>query len=426
MGTTRPDQLKLVNELLGQVIPANPFYTRKLLEADCPRSFVSLEKFSAHVPFTTKDELVRDQESHPLYGRNLTYPLESYSRLHATSGTTGKPLRWLDTPESWEVMIQCWLEVYRAAEVTSRDIVFFAFSFGPFLGFWVAFEAGTRVGALCLPGGGLSSLGRLQIILNNKVSVLCCTPTYAIHLGEVAAVEKLDLAAGAVRKIIVAGEPGGSLPATRAHIEKLWPGARVFDHHGMTETGPVTYQCPVHCCRLHVVDWAYLPEVLIAGTSEPAAPGKSGELVLTTLKRIGSPLIRYRTGDLVQKAMHHAEGKPCECGRWDTALDGGIIGRTDDMVVVRGVNIYPTAVEQVVRQFAEVAEYQVRVTRKGAMAELHVLIEPAAETRNVTELVVALEKAFQGAFNLRIPVATAGGKLPRAELKARRWIVGGG
>lgn len=414
-------QLRSLNDLLTQIIPANPFYTRKILESSIPREFDSLEAFAKVFPFTSKHELAHDQERHPLYGRNLTYPLDAYSRMHQTSGTTGRPLRWLDTPESWEMLIHCWLEVYRAAGVQRKDTAYFAFSFGPFLGFWLAFESAARLGCLCLPGGGISSLARLKMILENRATVLCCTPSYAIHMGDTAQAERIDLKQSAVRAIIVAGEPGGSVPATRARIERLWPGARVFDHHGMTEVGPVTYECPAHPCRLHVIDWAYLAEVIDPQTGAVLPPGAEGELVLTTLKRVGSPLLRYRTGDLVRKAEHHPG--PCACGRADTALEGGILGRTDEMVVVRGVNIYPTAVEQIVREFGEIAEYEVRVGQKGAMTEMHLVIEPRDSARNAAALVAAVEKALQTAFNLRIPVAAAAsGSLPRAELKAHRWI----
>jgi phenylacetate-CoA ligase len=416
-------QLRSLNELLARVVPANPFYTRKLLEASAPHEFRGLDEFSRVFPFTTKAEIAQDQMEHPLYGRNLTYPLDQYSRFHQTSGTSGKPLRWLDTAESWESMVESWVEVLRASGATSSDIGFFAFSFGPFLGFWLAFEAATRIGMLSIPGGGLSTVARLRAILETKSTVLCCTPSYAIHLAETAAQESLDLKQSRVRLILVAGEPGGSLPATRAQIERLWQGARVFDHHGMTEVGPVTYECPAHPCRLHVIHWAYFAEVIEPQTLQPVNPGESGELVLTTLKRTGSPLIRYRTGDLVTTAKHHADDAPCECGRYDLALEGGILGRTDDMIVVRGVNIYPSAIEQIAREFREVAEYQVRISKKGAMTEMHVVIEPAHAVKDVTPLVASIEKALESAFSLRIPVTAAPrNSLPRAELKARRWI----
>ncbi len=417
----RAGQLAALNALLGRIIPANPFVTRKLLEANAPISYPSLEAFRQAFPFTTKQELVADQIRHPPFGRNLTYPVHAYSRFHQTSGTTGKPLPWLDTPETWSALIDCWGEVYRAAGVTRQDTVFFAFSFGPFLGFWLAFDAAARLGCLCIPGGGLSSLGRLELLRDAKATVLCCTPSYALHLGELAVTEKVDLSQAAIRKIILAGEAGGSLPATRGAIEKAWPGAHAFDHHGMTETGPVTYECPARPGRLHVIDRAFLAEVI-----DPAsgAPADAGELVLTTLLRDGSPLLRYRTGDRVRLSTPFLQGAACECGRADTALDGGILGRTDDMVIIRGVNIFPSAVEQVVRGFPEIVEYQVHISHRGALAEMHLTIEPARGVRPVADLVVRVEKALHAAFALRIPVTAAvSGSLPRTELKARRWKI---
>src|SRR5262249_50548419 len=155
-----------------------------------------------------------------------------------------------------------------------------------------------------------------------------------LHLAEIAAEEKIDLSASKVKTIIVAGEPGGSIPATRSHIEQAWCGARVIDHHGMTEIGPVTYECTRRRGVLHVMEESYIPEVIDRNTLEPVGPGGSGELILTNLGRTGSPILRYRTGDIVQPALT----SPCECGSAELALEGGIIGRVDDMVVVRGVN----------------------------------------------------------------------------------------
>ncbi len=290
--------------------------------------------------------------------------------------------------------------VYQAAGVTAKDHIFFAFSFGPFLGFWTAFEAATRMGALVIPGGGMRTAVRLRTILETRATVLCCTPTYAIHLAEAAREEKLNLETSTVSRIIVAGEPGGSIAATRAHIEKLWPGARIVDHHGMTETGPVSYGCPMRPGVLHIIESSYIAEVI------------DGELILTNLGRIGSPLIRYRTGDLV-----HAVRGQCACGTSDVALEGGILGRTDDMVVVRGVNIYPTAVEEVLRSEG-VTEYRVEVRTERALTELHIQVEAGSGAS-----ASRLESALTSAFSLRIPVSTVEtGTLPRFEAKAKRWV----
>ncbi len=306
-----------------------------------------------------------------------------------------------------------WARVYQAAGVGRGDRIFFAFSFGPFLGFWVGFEAAARVGAMAIPGGGMRTAARLRTIVETSATVLCCTPTYAIRMGEVAAEEGIELSAAKVRTVIVAGEPGGSVPATRARISELWQGARVVDHHGMTEIGPVSYGCPKRPGVLHVIEDSYIAEIIDPLTGKPAPTGVTGELVLTNLGRLGSPLIRYRTNDMVQAA----EGR-CECGSHDLALIGGILSRTDDMLVVRGVNIYPGAVENIVRSFAAITEYCVEVENHRTLPELSIRIEGGDAT-----LPHRLEAALTNAFALRIPVSLVPpGSLPRFEMKSRRWV----
>ena len=417
-------QLIQLRRLFTALLPANPFYTKKISQAGVPAAVASLREFSEKFPFTTKQEIDQDQRTHPPYGTNLTFPLDRYTRFHQTSGTTGAPLRWLDTPESWSWMVESWTEVFRAAGATASDRVFLAFSFGPFIGFWLAFEAAQRIGCLCIPGGGLSSAARLRVMIDNGATILCCTPTYALRLAEAAAEEKIDLRAARVKTIIVAGEPGGSIPALRTRLQDLWHGARVFDHHGLTETGPVTHECPRQPGVLHVLEPAYFAEVIEPASGQPLAAGQTGELVLTTLGRIGSPLLRYRTGDLVKLAPRTAErGTPCACGRHTLALEGGVLGRVDDLIIVRGVNIFPSAVEDIIRACGDVAEYQVTVSDARSLTELSVQIEPTASCADPSGVVKRLEKAFEVAFTLRVPVtAVAHGTLPRFEMKAKRWL----
>ena len=399
-----------LRELLAAILPGNPFYSAKLRGANPDSPLASL-------PFTLKQELIEDQQANPPYGSNLTYSLDRYTRFCQTSATTtGTPMRWLDTPESWDWMIANWTRVYQAAGVGAGDRIFFAFSFGPFLGFWVGFEAAARVGCLAIPGGGMRSAARLRTIVETAATVLCCTPTYAIRLAEVAGEENIDLAAAKVRTLIVAGEPGGSVPATRRHISELWGGARVVDHHGMTEIGPVSYGCPKRPGVLHVIDDSYIAEVIDPLTGQPAPRGVAGELVLTNLGRLGSPLLRYRTSDIVQAAPEDR----CECGASGLALIGGILGRTDDMLVVRGVNVYPSAVENILRGFDAVSEYRVQIQNHRTLPELSIQVEVRFHDSTLTH---RLEAALTNAFALRIPVSLVPqGSLPRFEMKARRWV----
>jgi phenylacetate-CoA ligase len=405
--------------LLLHVLRSNPFYSAKLRRADIPPEFLSLEAFSKHMPFTLKQELIDDQQRNPPFGTNLTYPLDRYTRFTQTSASTGQPVRWLDTKGSWDWMLDNWIRVFEAAEVKANDRIFFPFSFAPFLGFWTAFEAAVRMGCLCIPGGGLTSVARLRLILDNNITVLCCVPTYAIRLAEVAAAENMDLAAGSITKIIVSGEAGGSISSTRSRIEKLWHGARVVDHHGMTEIGPVSYGCPKCPNVLHIIESAFIAEVIDPTSGEPILPGQAGELVLTNLGRLGSPLLRYRTGDLVQTKPE----QPCECGSYELPLEAGILGRTDDMVVVRGVNLYPSAVEGVVRAYDDVAEYRVELHEQSEYPEIEVQIEATQNCIDPMRLAERLEAALQTTFALRIPVSiVSSGVLPRFEMKAQRWV----
>jgi phenylacetate-CoA ligase len=416
------DQLARLNSLLASLRAGNPFYSARIHTAGIDAHVSSLAEFFTRMPFTQKQDVVEDQQNHPPYGSNLTYGLERYCRYCQTSGTTGLPMYWLDTAESWAWMLDNWTRVYEAAGVTARDHIFFAFSFGPFLGFWTAFESAARLGCLCIPGGGMGSAARLRTMLDNNVTVVCCTPTYAIRLAEVAAEEKIDLARRKVKTLILSGEPGGSIAGTRARIEDLWHGARVVDHHGMTEVGPVSYGCPKQPGVLHVIGSAYIAEVIDPATERPVEPGTSGELVLTNLGRVGSPLLRYRTGDVVQAAPD----VPCACGTSELALEGGILGRTDDMLVVRGVNVYPGAIEQIVRSCGGVAEYRVEINARQALPELNIQVEPSPDCPDGATLAKRLETAMRTAFQLRVSVAIVpGGQLPRFEMKARRWVRSG-
>jgi phenylacetate-CoA ligase len=398
-------QWSLLQEVLRRV-PAETFYGRKFAGVTRPNS---LNDFKREFPFTTKVELAEDQRAHPPFGTVLLEPIEHYTRLHQTSGTTSSPMRWLDTHESWTALTDSWMQVFKAAGVTAKDRVFFAFSFGPFLGFWMAYDAANRLGCLCLPAGGMTSAARVRMLIDTQATVLCCTPTYAARLAEAAVQENVDLGKSAIRRIMVAGEAGGSLPAVRAQLERLWQGARIFDHHGMTEVGPVTYECPLNSCRLHVMEDAFVAEILDPKTNEP---DQTGELVLTTVVRTGSPLFRYRTGDQVRAL----EGR-CSCGSENLSLEGGILGRLDDMAVVRGVNIFPSAVEEVIRSFPEISEYRVMQKNPAPLTELEIQIEAPVDSAP------RLQKALQTAFALRIPVQTvASGSLPRSEMKSKRWI----
>ncbi len=414
------DQWARLRELLRAIVPANPFWTQRLTAAGLGDAISSLSSFDElrRLPLITKADIVEDHAAHPPFGSNLTSPIAAYTRVHYTSGTTAEPLAWPDTAESWQWMLDSWKRIYLAASVRAGDAIFFAFSFGPFLGFWTAFEAATQLGVRCLSGGGMGSKKRLHAMARAQSTVLCCTPTYALHLAQTAREMRLDPGELNLRTVIVAGEPGGSLPAVRDRI-RAGLGGEVFDHHGMTEVGPVSHQCAARVGTLRILESSYLAEVIHPISGEPATPGAEGELVLTTLGRSACPLLRYRTGDLVRPVFVDEDG--AGAGN-HMALEGGVLGRTDDMVIVRGVNVFPSAVDQIVRALDGIAEYRVIVGERGAMAELIVELEPADAAKG-EGLRRSLEERFEETLSLHIPVRIAGaGELPRFEMKARRWV----
>jgi len=403
----------LVDGLAGR----NAFYTGKLAAAGVDAATVARQGVTA-LPCTTKAELIADQDAHAPWGSAHTEPLEAYTRYHQTSSTTGRPLRWLDTNDSWQWALDCWKSVFAAARVGPADRVLFAFSFGPFLGFWTAFEAGCQIGAHCVPGGGMTSHQRLALIDAVRPSVLLCTPTYALRLAEVSEAERghAPLTASGVRTIVVAGETGGSVSAVRSRIERAW-GARVIDHYGLTEVGPVAFEDWDRPGGLYVNEAEFIAEVLDA-QGAPLQDGELGELVLTNLGRTASPVIRYRTGDMVR-----ARTAPCPTGPAYLWLEGGILSRADDMVTIRGVNVYPTAVEAVVRAHADVTEFRATVARESAMLHLTVEIEarPGADGAGIAE---AVALGLKEALGLTVAVhAVAANALPRFEMKARRFVI---
>ncbi|TMD68068.1 MAG: phenylacetate--CoA ligase [Chloroflexi bacterium] len=408
--TLRAAQLKRLGTGIASLLQSNRFYRARL------HPVATWDDF-ARLPLTTKNEITADQQANPPHGTNLTFPLDRYTRLHQTSGTSGtRPLRWLDTPESWEWWTRIWAEhVYRAAGVQPVDRVFFAFSFGPFIGFWTAFSGAERLGALVIPGGAMTTEQRLRTMLELRATVLCSTPTYAIRLAETAQSTGVDLRGSDIRITLHAGEPGASVPATRDLIERSF-GARCFDHTGMTELGPTGVSCDARD-GVHLIESEFIFEIRDdAGTVHPLPETGTigGELVATNLGRWGSPLIRYRTGDRVVVTR-----APCRCGSPFAKMLGGIRGRVDDMFTVRGVNLYPSQVEDLVRRHPVIGEFCIEVRSVRGMEEVTILCECQRDDGEaaVSELANDLRLALGARIECR---QVAAGSLPRSDLKSRR------
>ena len=396
-------QLKRLNQLLDSILPENQFYAEKL------GSQLKLDDLSAlsNLPFTTKAELA-PTDSDSDFARNLTYDVDRYVRFHRTSGTSGRPMGVLDTATDWQWWIDTWQYVLDAASITSNDRVFMAFSFGPFIGFWSAHEAVTSRAALAIPGGGLSSEARLDLILRSNATALFCTPTYALRLAEVAAQNGVNIADSAVTRIVVAGEPGGSIPSVRGRIENAW-NAIVIDHAGASEVGPWGYP-NADRTGLHICEAEFIAEFVDPETGQAANGANPSELVLTTLGRTGCPVIRYRTGDLVQPVYP-------DSGNRFVMLQGGVLGRSDDMLVIRGVNVFPSGIEGILRELPSVIEFRLIAQRDGEMDSLLIEVEDQNDDSN------AIAGLLESRLGLRIDVACVElNSLPRFEAKGRRFV----
>lgn len=409
-------QLSKLQAMTKELWGRNRFYTAKWKRAGVEPGDIKSLVDLARLPLTSKTELMEDQAAEGPFGTNLTYPVEAYVRMHQTSGTTGVPLKVLDTDASWDWWGRCWGHVLAGAGVTPSDRLFMAFAFGPFIGFWAAVEGARKIGAVMIPGGGRDSPQRLELMKEAGATALCCTPTYALRLAEVGREIGFDLAKIPMRATIHAGEPGASVPATKKRIEESWS-AKCFDHAGASEVGAHSFECFERPGGTHLIESEYIVEVLDPKTGQPVPEGERGEMVITNLGRWGFPVIRYKTGDVVR-----VDTGGCDCGRSFLRFPGGILGRADDMVTVRGVNVFPAGVENILRRFTEVDEFRVTVHKERQMDEMDVEVELCEGAHPEVVHAIADKLDTMLAFRPRVHLV-ARGTLPRFEMKAKRFFV---
>jgi len=410
-------QLARLRKQLAHAAAHSPFYTRKLRAAGVKPTSVRTLDDLRHVPFTTKDELKDNQAEKPPWGDVLAVPFAEVLRIHMTSATTGRPLAFLDTKDDWYGFYHSYARSLHAFGVRREDMVMAAFSYGPWIGYWSGFYAAQDLGCLVFPAGGLSTDQRIDALLTYPITVLGCTPSYALFLAEHAAKKGIDLAKDTkVRLTWHTGEPGASIPATKAKIETAF-GAKAYDLPGLTEIAAWGFECDARAGLTHVHEDYCYPEVLDE-QDRPVGPGGRGELVFTSLYRKAMPLLRYRTRDIVQ-----VSDRRCPCGRTLLAFEGGVHARLDDMKKVRGIIVYPRRVEEIVRPHAGVDEFQIVFRRQDGLDDILVRIDPApALSRTQRDgLCATLAGALKVGLGIRVTVeATEPGALPRWDHKARR------
>lgn len=412
-------QLAKLRRVLAWAKDRSPHYRRTLAGVDPDR--IRTRDDLARIPFLTREEWMASQEAHPPFGELPVTGAHDAIRLHTTSGTSGRtPLRALDSRKDWSWSAEMWCYALWGAGVRPHDVGYVAFGYGSFIGFWGLHNGLEKIGALTIPGGAQSTAQRVRQIHDFGATVVASTPTYALRLATEAEELGIDLVNGPVRRVILSGEPAGSIPETKALIERKW-GAAAYDTAGMTEVSTIVMFTPAEqpggC---HVIEDHLLEEVIDPDTGLEVGYGERGERVCTSFGRSTTPLLRYRTADLVVKVP----GSRTTSGRtWDL-YEGGIIGRVDDMKLVRGTNVYPGAVEAIVRGFDGIEEFQIRISRPGGRDEIELLLEPAATVDDTGwdllsgRVAAELADSHEG---LRFHVRRAAtGELPRFELKAKR------
>jgi phenylacetate-CoA ligase len=415
-------QLARLREQINYLWEKSPFYREKWEQNGfCPGKIRTLEDIR-HIPLFKKEEIRLSQEKNPPYGMMSIPGRGPFIRIGMTSGTTGQPVLIPFTEEDYfgvfcEGAVRCvW-----AAGVRKKDIVHAAFGFTPFLGIAAAYDCCEHlIGSLVIPGGVWNSLMRLTMIKKLGITVLMGTPTYLLHLAQIAEENGIDARALGVKKILTAGEPGSmSIPNTGLRLEEAW-GSKIFDYCGTQETHYIAWTCEEGVGHINE-DLVYC-EVLDPETDEPVPPGQSGKLVITDLVGKTHPCIRFETGDLVRGID---TGTTCACGRTLSVMKG-FMGRVGDIIKVRGVCISVAGIENVIRGVPECSDNYEYIASKNktGMDKITVRVEPQKNidaglwdyVRN--KVAQTLQLSFM--INMDVEIVPPG-TLPVYELKAKRF-----
>lgn len=414
-------QLKKFKRMVAWAYEHSPYYRSLYSEAGVEPGDIKTMDDVRRVPTTDKAKLKQAQEEGPFpYGSRLCVPLGEVSNFRQTSGTTGTPVYQADTWQDWEWWAEAWSYILWAQGYRSSDRVFIPFGYNIFVAFWAGHYAAEKLGCEVVPGGVLDTAARVLKVQELKATALMGTPTYMLNMADVARSRLgIDAAQLSIERITCAGEPGASIPTTKKRMQDAW-GAKVYDHAGATEIGAWSYECTEQPGGMHVNQGLFLVEIEDLVTGELITePGRKGKMIITALDRMAQPCIRFDSKDLIQWAVD-----PCPCGRSYQLIEGGVLGRADDITKVKGVLLSPTAIEEVVRGFAELGdEYEVVVERPGDTDKITLKVEFAPGIEPDQEEVLArLKDELRLKTNLGYIIEVYPfGELPRFEVKARRF-----
>lgn len=413
-------QLQKFKRIFQWAYDNSPFYRN--LYRSCGIEPGDIKKFEdiKKVPRTEKAMLREAQGKEPYpYGEILAVPLTKVTEYRQTSGTTGQPVYHPETWQDWEWSAESWACCLYAQGYTNEDRAFLPFIYSLFIAFWAAHYGLEKIGCEVIPGGGMTTEARILTMRELRPTALLSTPTYALRMADVARNKLgIDPRELKIKKITVAGEPGANISSTRKRIEDAW-GAKVYDQAGATEIGHWGFDC-LEQSGMHINEALHLVEIEDIETGENIVnPGRVGKMIITTFDRYAHPCIRFDSKDVIEW-----NARKCECGRTFRLLNGGIQGRVDDIVKVKGVLLAPAAIEEVIRNIAELSdEYEVAVIRRGDMDSIAIKVEiiPGQES-NLEHIKFQLEDALRLKTNLGYDIEFCPfGSLPRYEGKARRF-----
>jgi phenylacetate-CoA ligase len=415
-------QLKKFKRIVAWAYNHSPFYKKLYKKAGLEPGDIKHYEDIQKVPKIEKDMMREVQQHKPFpYGDMLAVPLAQVTTFRQTSGTTGTPVYQADTWQDWDWWSECWCYILYSQGYRDTDRIFLPFGYNIFVAFWAGHYAAEKLGAEVVPGGVLDTQARILKMQELKCTAFLATPTYVLGMADAAKNKlgidpKKDLS---IRKITCAGEPGASIPTTKKRMEKAW-GARVYDHIGATEIGAWSYECAEQPGGLHVNEAFFLVEIEDVETGEIITePGRDGKMIITALDRIAKPCIRFDSKDVIRWANYQ-----CSCGRTFRIIDGGVVGRADDITKVKGVLLAPSAIEEVVRSIPELGdEYEVVVSKRGDIDDilLKVEIRPGKE-KEEEQILFRLKDQLRVKTNLGYKIEVHPfGSLPRYEVKAKRF-----
>ena len=414
-------QLARFKERMQYVYDRSPMYKRKYDRAGIKPSDIRTLDDIQHVPFTVKEDLRESQAKHPPWGDFFCIPPEESVRVFQTTGTSGIPVKIYLNKNDWTVhLYEQFMHHMHGYGIKTSDILFVPFGYGIYIAWWVFQAAMEQAGVTIVPGGAQSSQDRVRNIFEWNATVVCGTPTYLIYLADTAKKMGRPLVDSAVRILVSGGEAGANVPSTKRVLEELW-GAKCYDDIGSTEISTFGFECMAQK-GTHVIESLFYAECLDPDTLKPVPDGEVGELVLSNIHAESMPLLRFRIKDLVR-----FNKETCDCGRTFLRLDGGVLGRSDDMFQFAGVNIFPSAIENFVRDVEEFSnEYQLVVPKTRSGKRLKIRVEPVSSEISKEGMDQAVQH-FIETVRQRITITpdvevVERGKLPRFELKAIRVI----